>query len=74
MAEPDEEQKFVLVYDPKLRRPGCVILQAAMGGTLPDFNDIFDSETWLINITPDLRPYRVTKEQAKRIAELSVKR
>lgn len=51
-----------LVYDVKLKRPGCAILQAVFGGD-QHLAGRFPSETWLTDITPDLKLYEVTEEQ-----------
>lgn len=60
-----------IAYDAKLKRPGCVIIQAAMGGTVHDFAFKFPSETWLLSPTPDMRLYEVTEEQLKMLAQMS---
>ena len=59
------EGPFTLVYDVELRRPGCVLLQVAMGGTVPSeiFQMLFPNETWLLAPTPEMKPYRTTREQ-----------
>lgn len=49
----------VLVYDLKLRRPACALLQAALGGDAGIANK-FPSEHWLIAPTPDMRTYKMT--------------
>lgn len=67
------ETTYVLVYDIELRRPACVLLQIMMGGTLPEFTELFMGAKWLVDTTPNLKRYRVTLEQAKKIAERSVK-
>ncbi len=45
---------MMIVYDCTQKQPGCVLLQATMGGTVPDFDMLFPSETWLLAPTPDL--------------------
>jgi hypothetical protein len=52
----------VLVYDMKLRRPGCALLQAALGGSAGAANR-FPTEHWLLAPTPDLKPYQISDEQ-----------
>lgn len=56
---------YALVYDVKLRRPGCVLLQAAMNGTVPSglFQELFPSESWLLAPTDDMQTYNTTEEQ-----------
>jgi hypothetical protein len=52
----------VLVYDLKLRRPACALLQVALGGS-PGVANRFPSEHWLIAPTPDLKPYQISDEE-----------
>jgi hypothetical protein len=68
-----DEHEYVLIYDLKLRRPGCVLLQV-FGGTVPRdlFFELFDGTDWLLAPTPDLKAYRMTRsdlEQASRISK-----
>lgn len=51
-----------LAYDMRLRRPGCVLLQAAMGGD-SHLAQRFPVESWLLAPTPDLKVFSVTEEQ-----------
>lgn len=63
---------LTLAYDLKLNRPGCVLIQAAMGGTV-DVSRHFDSKDWLLYPTPDMKVYRITEaqlEEAKRATEI----
>jgi hypothetical protein len=53
----------LIVYDAVLRRPGCVLLQVTMGGTVPDFAQRFAGTDWLTEPTPDMKLYEVTAEQ-----------
>jgi hypothetical protein len=55
-----------LVYDIKLKRPGCALIQAVMGGDRGIANH-FKSEHWLINPTPDLKLYETTPEELKTV-------
>jgi hypothetical protein len=50
-----------IAYDTKLKRPGCVLLQAAMG-CKPEVAHPFEPSTWLIHPTPDLKVYPLTPE------------
>jgi len=53
-----------LVYDLKLGRPGCVLLQAALGADYThNFQLDFPSESWLVAPTPDMKVYNLTDEQ-----------
>lgn len=60
-----------IVFDPVLRRPGCVILQAAMGGNVPDFTSRFPAETWLTSPTPDMGCFPVNEPQLYRLIEMA---
>lgn len=53
-----------IVFDPKLCRPGCIILQA-LGGDVPSltFHRLFPTETWLTHPTPDMKLFEVTGDQ-----------
>lgn len=53
----------IVVYDLKLKRPGCALLQAAMGGTVSA--TLFPTEDWLLEPTPDLAAYRISDDQLK---------
>jgi hypothetical protein len=52
----------ILVYDLKLKRPGCALLQVALGGTTGVAGQ-FPTEHWLLAPTPDLKPYRISDEE-----------
>lgn len=62
----------VLVYDIKLMRPGCALLQAAMGGTVPA--TLFPSECWLLAPTPDMKAYRINRDDLDRVVAFHSKR
>jgi hypothetical protein len=59
-----------ILYDLKLRRPGCVILQALVGGS---FAHLWPSELWLVNLTDDMKTYAITREEAAVLAAQDVK-
>ncbi len=60
-----------IAFDTRLRRPGCVLVQAALGASVP--GDLFQRhipcETWLVSPTDDMQVYPVTEGQ---LAQLSV--
>jgi hypothetical protein len=58
-----------VVYDIKLRKVGCVLLQAAMGGD-PEIAKRIPNEDWLINTTPDLRLYNITPEEVEQLVRM----
>lgn len=60
----------VLAFDTTLRRPGCALIQAALGGDTRAANR-FPSETWLTGLTPDMKLYRVTEEQVTKLIEMA---
>lgn len=51
-----------IAYDIQSMRPGCVILQAALGcdSSLVHF---FPVETWIVDSAENLKVYEITKEQ-----------
>ena len=51
-----------IAFDVELMRPGCVILQAALGGDR-FLAHRFPTESWLLAPTPNLKVYEVTEEQ-----------
>lgn len=59
---------FDLVFDPKQLKPGCALIQA-LGGTLGIAN-AFNPEVWLIDPTPEMQRYRITKEQLVELVAL----
>ena len=65
-------EDIVLVFDKKLNRPACVLLQAVYGcGHNNGFLQMtFDSNTWLVAPTPDMVRIRGTREQWKRAASM----
>jgi hypothetical protein len=55
-----------IVFDTKLRRPACVLLQAAYGAE-PHIAENFDPETWLLAPTPDMAMFDVNPNQLKQL-------
>ncbi len=60
-----EETLYPLLYDVKLKRPGCVLLQAVAGGDRALLDSLFSSEDWLITPTDDMMLMRGTLDQWK---------
>lgn len=58
----------VLVYDMKLKRPGCALLQAALGGTGGMANQ-FPTEHWLLVPTPDMKTYKISDEELRDVIQ-----
>ena len=59
-----------IAYDITLMRPGCAIIQSALGGS-PEVKTVFPAETWLTMPTPDMRLYEVNEEQLKQLVEMT---
>ena len=67
-----ENEKRVLLVDMKTKRPGCVLLQAAVGGDTGLLKRVFmDSSIWETGLTPDLKMVRGTEEEWKRFAQVA---
>jgi hypothetical protein len=65
--------KYAVAYDCTRKQPGCVLLQAAMGGTVPRslFHDLFPAETWLVGLTDDMQLISTTEEQLRKVASIT---
>ena len=61
-----------IVFSPSKRRPGCVLLQAALGGDVDSttFYRLFPTETWLVVPTDDMAAYPI--DETHSLAALSV--
>ena len=55
-----------IVFSPSKRRPGCPLLQAALGGTVPSdqFHRLFPHEVWLLGSTDDMNAYPVDEKHS----------
>jgi hypothetical protein len=62
-----------IAFDTKLRRPGCVLVQAALGASVPGtlFQRHFPHETWLVSPTEDMKVYSVTEEQLEKLSVMA---
>lgn len=59
-----------IAFSVEKRRPGCVNLQAVLGGTVPNFIELFDNDTWLLD--PDgVKVYEVTAEQLLKLVQMA---
>lgn len=54
----------VIAYDVELMRPGCSIVQAALGAD-SSVADHFDTKYWLTHPTDGMKCYTVTPEQLR---------
>jgi hypothetical protein len=61
-----------LLYDAKLKRPGCVLLAAAYGCDTSVCHR-FPPGSWLTYPTPDMRVYEGTGEEIGRLVEITEK-
>jgi hypothetical protein len=61
--------KRVILYDAKLRRPGCVLLAAVYSqhGADRHFPHDCPTESWLVSPTPDLSLYEVDDSQYQQL-------
>ena len=62
--------EVLLAYDMKLKRPGCVLLQAMFGGS-SDAARRFDTADWLLGPTSDLKLYSIPKERLSEVIEIT---
>lgn len=58
-----------ILYDTKLRRPACVLLQTMANGDWFAVQRLWPSGLWLTHPTGDMRAINGTEEQWKRVAE-----
>lgn len=66
----------VIAFHPELRRPGCVLIQAVLGGDA-ELIRRFPSETWLIGGEADgvmsgMRLYPVTDDLVAPLIEVAI--
>lgn len=59
-----------IAYDWKLKRVGCVLLQAAMGGDVHAASE-FSTDKWLLAPTPDLKLYPLTDEILEKLLAIT---
>lgn len=62
-----------IAFDVRLRRPGCVLVQAVMGGSVPGplFQRLFQHETWLVSPTDGMKTYPVTDDQLGQLSRMA---
>lgn len=67
-----EQKVFHIAFSVRTKRPGCVLIQAAMGGDVPSrlFDELFPSEVWIAGGEPeapgafdDMRLYPASRDQ-----------
>lgn len=59
-----------IAYDTELKRPGCVLIQAAMGGD-PKVAHEFPTSSWLTAPTKDMKVYPVNEKQLAYLVQLA---
>lgn len=67
-------EEIVLVYDPDLKRPACVLIQAAYGCDSAQLATVgFDPATWLLAPTPGMRKLAGDAALWKRVVDITHK-
>jgi hypothetical protein len=69
-SKDDQKQEmYTIVFSVEKKRPGCVLLQAALGGTSQYklFIELFPHETWLTGLE-GMALYEVTEEQLRKLS------
>ena len=61
---------YLIAFNVEQRRPGCVIIQADMGGTVPDFTFHFPPHTWLLSPV-GMRLYPISPEQLPQLVAMA---
>ena len=65
------DTKIRMAYDFDLKRPGCVLMQAVMGGDSNAVSRLFDCKGWLLAPTPGMRLVLGTEEEWKQASEIT---
>lgn len=57
--------EYTIAYDCERKQPGCVLIQAAMSATIPNYVLMkhFDTSDWLLTPTDDMAVYPITDDQ-----------
>lgn len=63
--------KLHIAYDCDLKRPGCVLMQATMGGDSSAVSRLFGHESWLLAPTPGMRVIVGTEEEWKMAVKIT---
>ena len=62
-----------IAYDLTQRRPGCVMVQAGLGGNSQLVDRHFPAETWLLAPTNDMKLYPIEDEaRLKQVIEVTM--
>ena len=66
------EENITLVYDPDLKRPACVLIQAAYGCDHSRLHDLgFDASSWLLAPTPGMRKLSGDRALWERVVKIT---
>jgi hypothetical protein len=66
MSNIEDDKEYRLAFDLKLKRPGCVLVAAALGGNTTILRR-FDTSSLLLSPTKDMRVYRIKGYQLKQV-------
>ena len=68
-------ETYRIAFSVERRRPGCVLVQAALAGTVPTdlFHDLFPAETWISGVGGDMKAYDATRDQLDQLAAMANK-
>ena len=68
-------EAWTIAFDCELRRPGCVLIQASFGATVPmnRFHHAFPPETWLLAPTPGMKVYPVNESVLEKLAVMATR-
>lgn len=69
-----EPVKIPFAYDTELMQPGCVLVQAAMGGSVDALQRYFIEEQWLLAPTKNMKLYGIEEKDLERLGKLSKRR
>lgn len=71
------EETYAIAFSVKHKRPGCILIQAALGGSVPNrlFYDLFPAEVWIAGGEAecpggmaDMKVYPATEQQLKSLS------
>lgn len=61
---------MTIAYDTELLRPGCVLVQRALGATIPT-EDLGRLDNWLLSPTKAMQVLPITDEQFERLVKIT---
>ena len=63
-----DDEVYTMAFDLSLKRPACVLIQAGLGCS-PNIAHLFETHTWLVAPTDNLKKYNLTGKQLKQAVE-----